>query len=192
MTQISIKYERLIEDLRRNYRPQREWGEGRGLFLVVGHFLVGVAGGAWLFGLWFDYLPGSTHVLGRLDGELVSHAAWVTRLLQPEGLPLLRTAYVEAVATAPEHQGRGYATAVLRALADRITDFDLGALSPSDAKFYARLGWESWRGPTLIRLPEGGLLDPTGEDVMILRLPATPALDLNARLTAEWRRGELW
>jgi len=58
MTQISIKYDRLIDDLRKDFRPQREWGEGRGLFLVIGHFLVGIAGGAWLFGLWFDYLPG--------------------------------------------------------------------------------------------------------------------------------------
>lgn len=27
------------------------------MFLVIGHFLVGVAAGAWLFGLLFDYLP---------------------------------------------------------------------------------------------------------------------------------------
>jgi len=58
MTNISTKYERLIADLREDFRPQREWGEGRGLFLVMGHFLVGVAAGAWLFGLLFDYLPG--------------------------------------------------------------------------------------------------------------------------------------
>jgi aminoglycoside 2'-N-acetyltransferase I len=144
------------------------------------------------FDVWFDVLPGSTHVLGWVDGVLVSHAAWVTRWLQPEGLPLLRTAYVEAVATAPEHQGKGHATAVLRDLAARLGGYDLGGLSPSDAKFYARLGWESWCGPTAIRLPEGGLLDTPGEDVMILRLPGSPALDLDARLTAEWRRGELW
>jgi aminoglycoside 2'-N-acetyltransferase I len=141
---------------------------------------------------WFGVLPGSTHVLGRLGGELVSHAAWVTRWLQPEGRPLLRAAYVEAVATATEHQDQGYASAVLRKLADEIVDFDLGGLSPSDAAFYERLGWESWRGPTAIRLPDGGSLDTTGEDVMILRLPRTPPLDLNSRLTAEWRRGELW
>lgn len=144
------------------------------------------------FDSWFDVLPGSTHVCGRLDGELVSHAAWVTRWLQPDGLPPLRTAYVEAVATAPEHQGNGYASAVLRELAALIADYDLGGLSPSEAAFYARLGWESWRGPTAIRLPEGGLLDTTGEDVMILRLARSPALDLDARLTAEWRAGELW
>lgn len=58
MPDISVKYERLIADLRQDFRPQREWGEGRGLFLVIGHFLVGVAAGAWLFGLLFDYRPG--------------------------------------------------------------------------------------------------------------------------------------
>jgi len=58
MTEISAKYDQLIQDLRRDFRPQREWGEGRGLFLVIGHFLVGVAAGAWLFGLVFAYQPG--------------------------------------------------------------------------------------------------------------------------------------
>jgi formate-dependent nitrite reductase membrane component NrfD len=58
MPDISAKYERLIQDLRQDFRPQREWGEGRGLFLVIGHFLVGVAAGAWFFGLLFNYLPG--------------------------------------------------------------------------------------------------------------------------------------
>jgi formate-dependent nitrite reductase membrane component NrfD len=58
MPDISAKYEQLIADLRQDFRPQREWGEGRGLFLVIGHFLVGVAAGCWLFGLLFNYLPG--------------------------------------------------------------------------------------------------------------------------------------
>ncbi len=58
MTEISAKYERLIGDLRQDFRPQREWGEGRGVFLVIGHFLVGVAAGAWLLGLVFAYQPG--------------------------------------------------------------------------------------------------------------------------------------
>ncbi len=44
------RYERLIDDLKAEYRPQREWAEGRGLFLIIGHFLVGVAGGAWAYG----------------------------------------------------------------------------------------------------------------------------------------------
>ncbi len=44
-------YDRLIDDLRAEFRPQRSWGAGRGVFMVVGHFVVGVAAGGWLFGL---------------------------------------------------------------------------------------------------------------------------------------------
>jgi GNAT superfamily N-acetyltransferase len=58
----------------------------------------------------FELLPDSTHVLAYLDGRLVSHAAWVTRWLAPEGMAPLRTAYVEAVATLPAFQGKGFAT----------------------------------------------------------------------------------
>lgn len=140
----------------------------------------------------FSSLPGSKHVLGRHDGVIVAHAAWVTRWLQPAGLPLLRTAYVEAVATAPEQQGRGFGTAVMQHLQAHIQDYDLGALSPSEAKFYERLGWEMWKGPLAIRTTEGLEASPPDEEVMIMRLPRTPALDVTALLTAEWRDGELW
>ena len=145
----------------------------------------------------FEELPGSVHVLARDDrGVLVSHAEWVTRRLQPAGHPALRTAYVEAVATAPAHQKRGLATAVLRHLGDRLrgdATWELGALSPSDPAFYARLGWEPWLGPLGIRRGDGIEPTPSDEQVMILRLPPTPpTLLTSALLTAEWRAGELW
>lgn len=135
--------------------------------------------------------PAPVHVLGYLGETLVSHAMWVTRWLQPGAASPLRTAYVEAVATDPAHQGRGYASAVMRRLAAAVGDFELGALSPSDAAYYARLGWELWRGPLAIRTAAGEQETPD-EEVMILRLPATPPLDLAGRLSAEWRAGELW
>ncbi|MGE0883794.1 MAG: GNAT family N-acetyltransferase [Blastocatellales bacterium] len=140
----------------------------------------------------FLSLPGATHVLGWLDGEIVTHAAWVTRWLQPAGLPLLRTAYVEAVATAPVRQGLGFGTAVMQHLQTHIQDYELGALSPSEVAFYARLGWEMWQGPLAIRTTAGIEPTPPDEEVMILRLPRTPALELSVLLTAEWREGELW
>ncbi len=139
----------------------------------------------------FELLPGSTHVIARLHGKPVSHAAWVTRWLQPADHRLLRTAYVEAVATAPAYQGRGFGTAVLQQLQQHISEYDLGALSPSDPDFYERLGWELWRGPLAIRMEEG-LLPTPDEQVMILRLARTPDLDLTTLLTAESREGELW
>jgi GNAT superfamily N-acetyltransferase len=131
-----------------------------------------------------------THVVAELDGELVSHALWIPRILTYNGAPLL-SAYVEAVATEPRYQGRGYASAVLRALAEAITAYDIGALSPSDPGFYARLGWESWRGPLAVATADG--ITPTpDEDVMILRLPKTPPLDLRGMLVAPWRPGDIW
>ncbi len=145
------------------------------------------------FGRLFELLPGSTHVLAHLGGTLVSHACWVTRQLQPGALPPLRAAYVEAVATLPAYGGRGYGSAVMTRLAAEIArgDYDLGALAPARYAFYERLGWERWRGPTAIRT-DRGLLPTPDDDVLILRLPRTPELDLDAPLSAEWREGELW
>jgi GNAT superfamily N-acetyltransferase len=41
---------------------------------------------------------------------------------------LLRTAYVDAVATLPEYQRRGIGTAVMRYLASVVTDCDIACL----------------------------------------------------------------
>jgi formate-dependent nitrite reductase membrane component NrfD len=64
------RYNQLIKDLRSEYRPQREWGEGRGLLMVIGHFLVGVAGGTWLMAALYGVTPAYfvAFVLGVLGG----------------------------------------------------------------------------------------------------------------------------
>lgn len=79
MTGINVKYERLIGDLRREFRPQREWGQGRGLFLVIGHFLVGVAAGAWLLGLLFEYVPGLIAAFLLAGAGGIAHLAFLGR-----------------------------------------------------------------------------------------------------------------
>lgn len=134
---------------------------------------------------------GGTHVLGREGGRLVSHALWVTRRLQMGSSRLLRTAYIEAGATERDRRRRGYASQVMQRIAAEVRDFDIAALSPFDAAWYVRLGWESWRGPRFTR-SNTNLIATPDEEVMILRLPRTPSLDLNAPLSAEWREGELW
>src|SRR5688572_10180702 len=66
----------------------------------------------------FSYIPsGGLHFLAYRETELVSHAVVTTRWLQPEGQPLLRTAYVDAVATLPTYHRQGYGSAVMRQLA---------------------------------------------------------------------------
>ena len=141
-------------------------------------------------------LTAPIHLLLERGGLLLSHAALVTRLLIAARRIELRTAYVEAVATAPRHQGRGYGTRIMRAVADVVADpaagsFDLAALSPSDVGFYARLGWQLWSGSLWVRTAAGDLQTPD-EEVMILPLPTTPPLDLTATLSCEWRPLEIW
>jgi aminoglycoside 2'-N-acetyltransferase I len=138
-----------------------------------------------------DIGPG-IHLLGWVGKELVSHVMYVERFLQVEEAPPLRTAYIELVANHPQEQGKGYASRLLREVIARVPTFDIAALSPSDPAFYTRLGWALWRGPLFVRISEG--MSPTpDEQVMVIRLPRTPpALDLDARLSIEWRPGEVW
>ncbi len=128
---------------------------------------------------------------GRYRRQLVAHALWVTRWLQCSSLQPWRTAYVEAVATDERYRNQGLATLVMRRLTEEIKDFDIGALSPSSYDFYTRLGWIAWRGPLSVRRVDE--LVPTPNDtVMVLPLPKTPKLDIDAPLSVEWRDGELW
>lgn len=135
----------------------------------------------------------ATHVLGYSNGLLVCHALWITRYLQAGTNPMMRTAYVEAVATEAKYRGRGFASAVMKHLVSEVQEYDLAALSPFRVEYYQRLGWELWRGPLFIRTKDNlvSSLDDD-EEVMIFRLPKTPLLDLTASLSAEWRKGELW
>jgi aminoglycoside 2'-N-acetyltransferase I len=90
----------------------------------------------------FSYIPsGGIHVLAYQEQELVSHAVVTTRWLQPEGLPLLRTAYVDAVATLPAYQGQGIGSRAMRHLASVISDFEIACLETDRVSFYAQLSW---------------------------------------------------
>lgn len=145
------------------------------------------------FAWYLDLLEGATHVLARVDGELVSHAAFVPRTLRVgETQTPLHSAYIEAVATRVRWQRLGYGTAVMRAIPPLLGAFDIAALSPSDASFYARLGWESWRGPRRY-LKDGVRVETPEEDVMVLRLGRTPlTIGLEDALEIDWRPGEVW
>ena len=140
----------------------------------------------------FSTFKDATHVLGFLGTSIVSHALWVTRWLQVGTNPVMRTAYIEAVATEKVYRTRGFVATVMNCVTEEIQDFELGALSPFSVAYYERLGWELWRGPLFIRTDEGLLRTPRDGDVMIHRFPRTPDLDLYAPLSAEWREGELW
>jgi aminoglycoside 2'-N-acetyltransferase I len=173
---------------------QVEAVESRALPAGVRHELLALCEEAYqeeLASYFVDIGPG-LHLLGRADVTLVSHAMLVRRELEQTGLGKLTTGYVELVATRLSWQRRGYGSELMRALVPHMDGFAIGALSPTNTEFYRRLGWELWRGPLSVRT-ETGLVPTPDEEVMILRLPATPpALDLHAPLSIEWRPGELW
>jgi aminoglycoside 2'-N-acetyltransferase I len=139
----------------------------------------------------FQTFTDVTHVIGWWGTAIVSHAMWVTRWLQPGNQPPLRTAYVEMVATEPQFQGRGFASAVMRRLASAIDDFEMGGLCPAEPMLYTKLGWVFWQGPLFIQT-NAGLISTPEARIMILPLPKTPPLDRSLALSAEWREGELW
>ncbi len=136
---------------------------------------------------------GGTHLMLEVEGVVVSHASVVERVLETNGRAL-RTGYVEAVATWPARQGRGYATEVMHAVGSRIDDrYELGALNTGLPGFYERLGWERWRGPTTVRTPRGVIRTPEEDGlVMVRRTPTTSELDLEAPITCDWRPGDVW
>lgn len=137
---------------------------------------------------------GGTHVLLEVDGSIVSHASIVERVLESGGR-VLRTGYVEAVATRPEHQGHGCATAVMHTVAGLLDErYELGALDTGLTVFYERLGWQPWRGPTAVRTERGTIGTPEEDGLVMVRLtPRSPSdLDLGAPITCDWRPGDVW
>ncbi len=141
----------------------------------------------------WEHAIGGVHFVIDVDGEIVAHASVVERDLHVDDRPL-KTGYVEAVATAPQRQGAGYGSLVMRDVNAYIRDaFELGALGTGRQTFYERQGWRTWAGPSAVRTVDG--TRPTPEDdgyIMVLVTPTSPPLDLSAEITCEWRPGDVW
>ena len=143
----------------------------------------------------FTYVPsGGWHFLAFQDGQLVSHALVTTRWLQPEGQPVLKTAYIDAVATLPSAQRHGHGSVLMRHLASAIDrEYNIGCLETDDqVRFYERVGWELWRGPLAGRSEQGLVPTPEQKGIMVLRLSQTPALNLDSTLTIECQGERIW
>jgi aminoglycoside 2'-N-acetyltransferase I len=93
--------------------------------------------------------PNPTHILGRYHHKLVTHVLWITRWLQIESSPLLRTAYIEALATDLDYRNQGFASEVMKRAVEEAQDYDIATLSTGSHGFYERLGWRIWGGAAL-------------------------------------------
>ena len=146
---------------------------------------------------WERVGPG-LHVLTEVGGRLVGHAMIVDRRLYlgHEADTAIDVGYVEHVATLPDAQGQGHGAATMRRIGEIVREeYALGALATGSRAFYERLGWEAWRGPTGVRMPDGERMRSPSEDghVMVLRTPRTPAdLSVDAPIFVDWREAEPW
>jgi aminoglycoside 2'-N-acetyltransferase I len=141
----------------------------------------------------WDHAVGGIHFVLDIDGEIVAHASVVERELHVDGRPL-RTGYVEAVGTAVDRQGAGLGSLVMGDVTSYISDhFELGGLATGRHRFYERLGWLTWTGPTFVRTPDGPQRTPEEDgDILVLRTRSTPPLNLIASISCEWREGDVW
>jgi aminoglycoside 2'-N-acetyltransferase I len=141
----------------------------------------------------WEHALGGVHFVLDTGGAIVAHAAVVERELHI-GSRSVRTGYVEAVATAPAHQRKGFGSRLMREVGDHIqAGYELGALGTGSHEFYERLGWETWRGPTYVRAPTG--LERTPEEdgyILVLRTPRSPPLELTDPISCDWRPGDVW
>lgn len=150
------------------------------------------------FGSVWERIGPGIHVIASSGGRVTAHAMVIDRNIYLGHEPdlALDAGYVENVATWPELQGQGHATAAMREIGRLIADdYAIGALATGSKGFYARLGWETWRGPTYVRMLDGQRVRSAGEDgdVMVLRTPRTPAgLDITGPIAVDWRPEEPW
>ncbi len=141
----------------------------------------------------WEHAIGGVHFVLDMDRQVLAHASVVRRELYVDGRPL-RTGYVEAVATAPPHQGSGLGSMVMREVGSFIQErFELGALGTGSHGFYERLGWLTWRGPSSVRTAAGPVQTPDEDGyILVLPTPASAFLDLAAVISCEWRPGDVW
>lgn len=141
----------------------------------------------------WEHTLGGMHALLWEGPELVGHAAVVQRRMLHGGRAL-RTGYVEGVGVRADRRGHGHGAALMAAL-ERVVRraYDVGALSASDvgAEFYARRGWQLWRGPSSALTPAGTVRTPE-EDGSIYVFPVAAPLDVIGELICDWRDGDLW
>ncbi len=141
----------------------------------------------------WDHTLGGWHVVVLDGGSVRAHAAVVPRAFEVAGLAL-RVGYVEGVATAADRQGEGLGGLAMTEATDLVRrEFAMGALSTGRHRFYERLGWERWRGPTFAGHGPGAVRTEEEDDgVMVLRFGPSSGVDLGAAIACDARAGDDW
>lgn len=151
----------------------------------------------------WQHCLGGTHAVVLAGDEPVAHAAVVRRELLVGDRPV-SVGYVEGVAVAADHRGRGLGHRVMAAVESVLdaggADGLPGALSSTDAgvSLYVSRGWRLWRGRLFVRRDDGSVRrTPEDEGSVYVREAADErssghTLDLVRDLTCHHREGEIW
>lgn len=129
---------------------------------------------------------GATHILGYYEDTLVSHVLWLNRWVRIENKPLLKTAFLDAVAVDEKYRKRRFGSSTMTRFAGEITDYDIAVLTTDSPGFYERIGWKAWMGSVDFQRTDGRITSLNNSTLMVLILTRTPALDPNTPLTVEW------
>lgn len=141
----------------------------------------------------WDHSVGGHHIMVTDEEGPLAHAAVVERTIEVDGVPW-RSGYVESVATRPDRQGRGHGSAVMGRANELIrAGSELGVLATGAHRFYHRLGWNLWVGPTFVRTG-GDLVRSRDADgaIMVLRFGRSSDLKLSGPIACEGRPGDDW
>ena len=143
-----------------------------------------------------DFIPPEgIHVIGYTsDGKAATHALLTERKFSIGGRQPMKAAYIDAVATHPDFQGRGYGSLVMNEIMRIASEnYDIGGLSTYIPQWYGKLGWKEWRGP--LSLEQDGEIVPTLDVdgvVMVYVFEGNDLPDVTDTLTADWRPGGGW
>lgn len=141
-----------------------------------------------------EHAYGGVHVVAREGARLVGHASAVPRRVRFGDEGWRTVGYVEAVATAPDWQGRGVGRRVMESLQVEIAArWPVAMLSTGRATaFYELLGWERWGGLSYTQAAGGAVPDDEHGGLMILRVDPSAVPDLSVAVTCEDRPGDAW
>ncbi len=92
--QADTAYTEFLSDLGATLRPQRQWVEGRGLYLIIGHFFSSVGAGTWLFSLWLDSRLGMWMAIAAVGLSGLAHLRFLGRPSRFWMMFRLRTSWI--------------------------------------------------------------------------------------------------
>ncbi len=135
---------------------------------------------------------GGVRIIGCVDGEIVAHAAIVSRKILVNAAEV-NVGYVEGLAVHPSFQGLGFGKHLVQKVTDLcLANHALSLLSTDEHALYESVGWQKFRGESFV-CEESGLVRTPEEDRGLMFLAPLGNADLDPHVLVCFdREGEPW